>query len=150
MAEPADEGTGPDPSTETVRDLPRELLTFGAIGVAGLLVDTSVLYFSMYAFGLGHYSGRLVSFLVAVTFTWWANRTFTFRVRGARGILREWATFLVANTAGAIMNLLTYTLLVALSPTVKAHLYLGVAAGSLAGMVLNFSASKWLVFARRR
>ncbi len=119
---------------------------FGMVGVAGLLVDMSVLFLVMSYAGLGPYSARAISFLSAATTTWALNRNFTFRGAHEGTLLRQWAKFIAANSVGGFFNYLTYAALIASTATVASHPFLGVAAGSLAGMLFNFTASKKLVF----
>ena len=95
------------------------------------------------------YSGQAIAFLIAATFTWWGNRTFTFAhlaARGARGLLREWLSFLAANAFGGLANYLTYAVLVTFTPPPAGNPYVAVAAGSLVGLLFNFTLSKRLVF----
>jgi putative flippase GtrA len=121
-----------------------QFLRFSAIGTAGVVVDAGVLHVAMHGAGLDHYSGRVVSWLAAATFTWAMNRWFTFS--DGRPPLRQWATFLAANSVGGVVNYAVYAALVAFSPLVSAYPVIGVAGGSIAGLAFNFSASKWVVF----
>ncbi len=126
----------------------RPFLRFAAVGTGGFVVDTAVLY-AMFWFGLDRYSGRAVSYLCAATFTWFGNRTITFtenRAVGARGTAAEWARFLVTNLGGGAVNYTIYAVLVTYSDTVRAFPVLGVAAGALSGMTVNYFASRWFVF----
>jgi len=125
----------------------RQFLTFGLIGTGGFVVDASVLYAAMAA-GAGHYRGRAVSYLVAATFTWAMNRRFTFHAHRSPDRLREWMTFLMVNSLGGALNYGTYALLVANSQTVAALPLIGVAAGSLVGLMTNFFLSRRIVFRR--
>jgi putative flippase GtrA len=125
----------------------RQFWRFGLIGTAGFVVDSTALALAMRLLGLDHYSGRLVSWLVAATFTWAMNRRFTFADAGPR--LRQWLRFLAANAVGGAVNYAVYAALVAFTTTVKATPTLGVAAGAIAGLFFNFAASKWVVFRRR-
>ena len=158
MTAPAPAGDG----TAAPGRLSRELLSFGLIGLAGLFVDMAALWVAMSLLGLGQYGGRAFSYLVAATFTWWMNRTFTFRGVSRRGALRQWATFLAANALGFLANYATYVAVLHWGPPIADWLfgawwpldgwawpYLGVAAGSGVGMVFNFAASKMLVFRKR-
>lgn len=127
----------------------REPLTFAAVGAAGFVVDSTVLYLCKPQLGL--YGGRVVSFLAAVTFTWWMNRTYTFRVRGtprAFGFLKQWFRFMSVNAIGVSVNLGVYGALVSAVPLAAEHPILAIAAGSLSGMVLNYLGSKHAVFHR--
>ena len=129
-----------------------QFLRFAAVGTAAFVVDTAVLYTGL-AVGLGFYWGRALSFVVAATFTWYGNRRVTFtqtHAHGAGAIAAEWARFLLANLVGGAVNYGTYAALVNLVPAVRAYPVLGVAAGSIAGLSVNFTLSKLLVFRDRR
>jgi putative flippase GtrA len=90
------------------------------------------------------YLGRVVSYLAAGSAGWWLNRRFTFASRGARQ--REWLRYLTANLAGGTANYAVYAALVAWVPLCRAHPTIAVAAGSLAGLVFNFTMSRRFVF----
>jgi len=125
---------------------------FAVVGTGGFVVDTVVLY-AMIMVGLDRYSGRAVSYLCAATFTWFGNRTITFterRASGASGMAAEWLRFMVTNLGGGAVNYTVYAVLVTVSPTVHTYPILGVAAGALSGMTVNFFASRWLVFTSER
>lgn len=124
-----------------------QFVSFGLIGTAAFLVDTGVLYAAL-ALGIGPYLGRLLSYLVAATFTWALNRRFTFRSHASTHRLREWGRFLAANAVGGTLNYGTYSLLMLSSTLVASWPVLGVAAGSLVGMCSNFLMSRHLVFRR--
>lgn len=128
-----------------------EFLRFAVIGTAAFVVDASTLYAALW-FGLGFYAGRAVSYLVAATFTWYGNRRITFvhsRAEGVGPVTAEWLKFLVANLGGGAVNYAIYAVLIASFAIVRAYPVLGVAAGSLAGLVVNFSLSKFVVFRAR-
>jgi len=133
--------------TDARRQTVLQFLRFSVIGTLGAVVDASVLYILMHGVGLGPYSGRLASWLVAATFTWVMNRRFTFV--DDRPPLKQWLAFLAANALGGIVNYGVYAVLVTVSPLVAQYPALGVAAGSLVGLAFNFSASKWVVFRTR-
>jgi putative flippase GtrA len=129
----------------------KQFISFGVIGVVGFVVDAGVLTMLLHVASAGFYVGRLVSFLCAVTVTWFLNRTFTFRA--AAGALRshhEWVRFLGANSLGGGVNLGVYSLLVAKVSVFAAHPVLAVGAGSLSGLLVNFSVTKAYVFRAAR
>ncbi|TAL01801.1 MAG: GtrA family protein [Rhodospirillaceae bacterium] len=134
--------------SDSRRQTLRQFLRFAVIGTGGLVVDASTLHAGMHGLGLDPYSGRLLSWLVAATFTWAMNRRFTFVDR--QPPLTQWAKFLAANAVGGIINYGVYAALVVTSPLVAAYPTIGVGAGSIAGLGFNFSASKWVVFRARR
>lgn len=127
-----------------------QLLRFAVTGVLGLVTDVAVLYGAL-ALGSGPYAGRVLSFLAAVLVTWRLNRRYTFapatRSRPPPASLwTEWWRYLGAMTGGALVNLATYTLVLALLAPAPWLPALGVALGSLAGMALNFVTAKFFVF----
>ncbi|MFM7402829.1 MAG: GtrA family protein [Erythrobacter sp.] len=119
-------------------------IRFALVGAAGFVVDAGVLYAGL-ALGLGLYLGRACSYLFAATFTWALNRRFTFAASSPPR-LAEWLRFVLANANGGIVNYLTYAALVGWGPGWLGHPVLAVAAGSLAGLGINFAASERFVF----
>lgn len=138
--------------------VPRQFLTFALIGVGGLLVDMAALFVAMHLLMLDPYGGRVFSYLMAATFTWYMNRRYTFIGVSRRAAIRQWARFIAANAVGAMVNYAVYVLVLKTGPVVVAAVglwpelvasllpYAGVAAGSVSGLVFNFVLSKKLVF----
>ena len=122
-----------------------QFLRFGVVGTVGFLVDTAVLYAGL-ALGLGLYGGRALSYLAAASATFALNRAWTFRGQGEGRVARQWALFVVLNLVGFAFNYGTYAALVATVTLVAQHPVIGVAAGSLAGMMGNFLLSRRYVF----
>lgn len=126
----------------------RQLGWFVVAGSVGFIVDAAVLQLVVNA-GLGPYSGRIISYLVAATATWWLNRRYTFRSPSSgRELPREWLRYVLANAVGGGVNYLVYALAVAQWSLVRDHLVVGVALGSIAGLGVNFIANKHWVFGR--
>lgn len=123
----------------------RQFPRFALVGAAGFVVDTTALYAAL-ALGAGLYVGRLISYLAAATATWALNRHYTFRESRTDRPALEWIRFLAANSVGGAVNYGTYAAMVTLLPFVAAHPWLGVAAGSFAGLIVNFTLSRKLVF----
>lgn len=124
----------------------RQFLRFGVVGTLGFVVDAAVLM-GMIALGLGPYAGRVVSYVAAASATFALNRAWTFREQRSGGpVAAQWGRFLAVNLVGFAANYGTYAVLLATVPLVARQPVLGVAAGSLAGMFLNFALSRRLVF----
>ena len=119
-------------------------LRFAIVGALGFCIDALVLLAGRVA-GLDLYSGRLVSYLCAATFTWYANRWFTFRSTDPRWVA-EWWRFLCANSLGGVLNYGTYALLVASATAFQTHPVLAVGVGSMVGLLCNFLLSRRVVF----
>lgn len=120
---------------------------FAAAGVAGLAVDMLVLYLGM-ELGLGKYLGRVASFLAAVWVTWQINRRYTFNGAAAGSLWREWWRYLLAMAGGGLVNYAVYCGVLAWFADAPLLPQLAVAAGSLAGMAVNFISAKFFVFHR--
>ncbi|MBU2751109.1 MULTISPECIES: GtrA family protein [Acidithiobacillus] len=90
-----------------------------------------------------------MAFSVAVTVTWWLNRKYTFPHWADHRLLREWLRYVSANSLGAIVNNSDYVVLILTLSLIAHYPVLAVAAGSLAGLVFNFTASRALVFRNR-
>lgn len=123
-------------------------MRFGIVGGIGFLVDAGLLRLLLMA-GLGYYSGRLISFLAAATTTWILNRSFTFRRDSAVHPAREWLAYLGLMVIGGVVNYATYAAAIEVSDLVRARPELGVALGSIAGMLINFWTAKTMVFERK-
>jgi len=128
-----------------VLTLIRQFGAFGVVGVLGFLVDAGTLYLTRWL-GIGLIVGRVVSYLTAATSTWVLNRRYTFTSREDYRPLHEWALFMISQLAGAAFNLGVYAWLVTTSKLVSDEPVLGVAAGSLAGMLVNFFVARKFVF----
>ncbi len=129
--------------------IPRTVLAFGAVGTVGFLVDTAVLYLLRGLLGL--YAARLVSFLCAASVTWFLNRHLTFAERRSPyAPSTEMAFYILLMVVGGVVNYGIYAWLVSSSPAVAQAPVLGVAAGSLAGMAVNLTTSRFLLFRHQK
>lgn len=124
----------------------RQLISFGFVGVAGLVVDATVLWLMLHGFSLDRYTGRIPSYIAAATVTWALNRRFTFQGMSEGSLFRQWLKFLFANLSGLAANFGTYTACVTFIPIAVQYPLLGLIPASIAGLAFNFIASKHLVF----
>jgi putative flippase GtrA len=125
----------------------RELILFGVIGTVGLVVDIAVLYSLIPLLGL--FVSRGISFLAAVVTTWFLNKSITFK--GKKSSLpnhKELIAYIGLMLVGGAANYATYTWLILAYEYMRSSPFLAVAAGSLVGMCLNYSTSKFLLFSK--
>ncbi|MBX9698947.1 MAG: GtrA family protein [Acetobacteraceae bacterium] len=125
-----------------------EFLRFGVVGTAGFLVDAGVLTAAIWL-GLGPWWGRVASYIAGASTTYALNRAWTFRDRAGAARAGQWAMFMLLNLGGFTVNYGTYAVLLLASETVRAWPVLGVAAGSIAGLAVNFTLSRRFVFNAR-
>lgn len=121
-----------------------QFLMFGTVGTVGFLADTATVYALRRSLGL--YGAGAAAYLVAATVTWGLNRIWTFRGLGGGPVHHQWARFLAVNMGGFILNRGTYALLVTFVPLCAEQPVYAVGAGAIAGMFLNFSLSRSMVF----
>lgn len=121
-------------------------IRFGMVGAAGFAVDYLVLHAMVQVFGLNAFSGRLVSFPVAVAATWLLNRTFTFRHRTSHGPVRQAMLYVAVQGAGGVANYGAYSAAIFAAPQLSHMLAIPLAIGSAAGLCLTFLGSKHLAF----
>ena len=113
-----------------------QFLMFGTVGTVGFLVDTATVYALRRSLGL----------YVAASVTWILNRVWTFRGLGDGPVHRQWARFLVVNLGGLVLNRGTYALLVTFVPLCAEQPVFATAAGAVAGMFVNFTLNRTIVF----
>ena len=124
----------------------RQFILFCVGGVIGFIVDAGVLQLLVSGLAWDRFSGRLISFLCAATATWLFNRRFTFHGPRRHPLHWEWARYVIAMSAGFAFNFAAYSTLVLLFNMDRQWLILAVAAGSVAGLGVNFLASRHWVF----
>ncbi|CAG9175528.1 hypothetical protein LMG23992_02981 [Cupriavidus laharis] len=126
-------------------DVFSQFLRFGVVGVLGFIVNAGLV--EALARDGRPFLAQMLAFPVAATVTWWLNRRYTFGASG-RAMHHEWLHYVFANLLGWAVNNGVYVALVLCLPLAYKHPSIAVAAGSVAGMFLNFGASKLLVFRR--
>lgn len=127
----------------------RQLLQFGISGVAGFLVDAGIVALCTNTAGMTPIPSQAIAFSVAVTVTWMINRNWTFAEHASAKWRQEWIRYVAANSVGAVVNNLVFSLLIVTMTLFRNNPTYAVAAGSVAGMFFNFTSSKKLIFKKR-
>jgi len=120
------------------------LTRFALVGGLGFLVDASVLTLLVNGLDKNHFSARAVSFALAVTVTWLANRRWTFEPTEHRG--KEYAGYITTQIIGAVINLGIYVLLIQLLPQLAKLPVIPLACGALVALIFNFFTARRFVF----
>jgi putative flippase GtrA len=128
----------------------RRVASFFIAGVVGYLVDAGVLQLLVHGVGMPALAGRVFSFLAAVFSTWLINRRYTFAVVQGSGLQAEWWRYLMSSLAGGVVNYASFAITIARVPLARRYLFLAVAVGSCAGMIVNFLLYSGFVFRRAR
>ncbi len=124
----------------------RQLILFSIAGVIGFVVDASIVQCLVAMLDWNPYLARLLSFLAAALSTWIFNRSVTFHGRRHYGLLGEWARYMLAMSGGFVVNYSLYAFLVFQYALLREWPALAVAAGSLAGLAVNFASSRYWIY----
>jgi putative flippase GtrA len=131
-------------ATPTRQLVVAQFLRFGVVGAVGFVVDTATVYSLRHILGL--YGAGVVAYVAGASGNWVLNRIWTFRGRSGGPAHRQWVMFMIANLAGFVLNRGAYALLVTFVAAAADQPVIATAAGAIAGMFVNFSLSRRLVF----
>lgn len=126
------------------------LLRFGIVGTLGFVVDSLVLVILLATTEFDPYIARLPAFFCAASFTWLVNRSWTFSDARREAPVGQWGRYVTAMTIGAVVNYGTYVVVITAFTMAMTWPVLGVAAGSLAGMVVNYMLARRFIFRAHR
>lgn len=145
-----------------VKKTGRQFIKFALIGVMNTLVDLAVLNTETLLSGVKEGSGYAVqkgfSFLVAVTFSYFMNKNWTFEDKSQENQARKFSQFLFISVIGMLINVTVATVVVTyLKPAVNPVLNLafltdqlwvniGALSGTAIGLIWNFLGYKLWVF----
>ena len=124
----------------------RSFVKFCLVGIIGFIVDAGVLQILVTGLAWDRFSARLISFLFAATATWLINRNYTFRGTRRHSRLGEWARYVLAMSGGFACNFAAYSALVIAFNVDRQWLVLAVAAGSVAGLGVNYLTSRYWIY----
>lgn len=130
---------------------------FLLVGGLNFLIDLGTLNLCIHLTGIsqGFYANvfKAIAFLVAVTFSFFWNKFWTFSALSTEGTGRQFAQFFIVTGIGFFINVGTFAFLndwVGPQAAISATTWASVAAAGAAvvGLIWNFSGYKFLVFRR--
>lgn len=124
----------------------RRLPGFAVVGAIGFLIDASILTLLMTGVGLDHYTARAISFTVAVTSTWYMNRRWVFDRQSVKMSGREYATYVIVQIVGAMINLLVFVAAIEFIESLRNIPVIPLAMGAGVALLFNYGASSRFVF----
>lgn len=137
--------------TEVATGRSREVLSFGAVGLAAYLVDVLVFNLLLLRTGTGSTTAKVVSSLVAIAVAFVGSRYVTWRHRRSDRMIREYLLFLGVSLLAAGVQLLclliartVFDLRSPLADNVSANLV-----GMVLATVVRFFGFRLLVFPQR-
>lgn len=121
------------------------LVSFCFVGTIGFLMDTLVLY--MLRNTLGLYYGRLISFSISVLCTWILNKKITFKTKqSGLSAKRELFFYGLLMLIGGAVNYSVFVVMTKFSIYVYQNPIIGVGLGSIAGMLVNLTSTRFFLF----
>nr|WP_315401238.1 GtrA family protein [uncultured Duganella sp.] len=121
-----------------------KFLTFGCIGGVVFVFDASCFWLLLRLTG-SPVAARALSVGLAMTLSWWLNRTFTFRAAGPVN-WAEMAKFLLSQLPGAGVNAAVSVAAFQYLALAENNAWIAVAFGSCAGLAANFLMAHLFVF----
>lgn len=129
-----------------VRSILPQFLKFAVVGTIGFITDTATVYVIRDAIGI--YAAGFAGSAASTSITWPLNRHWTFN--GAGGAIRRLLPLYIAtNLLTLALNRSVFIILVTFVPLCARQPIFAVAAGSIAGMFVNFFFKRSLVFRAR-
>ena len=128
----------------------KELAKFGVVGAVAFAINAGVVWVLMHTeyFADSHIKAKVVATVVAIVFSWVANRLWTFRDKRQDDKRKELVQFLVANGIGMAIELgclgISYYVLGLTSAT--ASFISGTIIGTILGTVFRYFAYRFWVF----
>jgi putative flippase GtrA len=126
----------------------RHFTGFVAVGAIGFAAQSAVVTILMVEHDVDPVAAWSVAFALAVSLTWFLNRTFVFRggqpLKGRTQV--EYARYLLVQIGGALLSLLVFTAVLSMYPWLRDVPILAVGSGAAVALLFNFAGAKWWVF----
>lgn len=127
----------------------REVLTFGAVGGLGWLIDNGIYTLLWHGpMSESTIKARVVSTIAATLFAWFANRYWTFRHRRSERVWKEFTLFLLMNGLGLgiVLACQVVSRYVLGFTSFTADFIAGGVVGLILGTIFRFLAYRYFVF----
>jgi putative flippase GtrA len=115
----------------------RQFAIFCVVGTCGFVIDASILMLLVQVCHWSAPSARILSFIVAMTFTWALNRMVTFQTKHPASAW-EWTRYAALMCVGAVINYSVFVGFYTFAVDLRPHPWIAVAAGSVAAMLVNY------------
>ena len=120
-------------------------MSFGLIGVSNATVDAAIFFLALGYLTSSLIAANLMGWLVAVSYSYVMNSFITFARESQRKLLwRDYRRFVVSGIAGVTVNTIVLLIVAKYAPV-----WVAKGCAILAGFLINFSLSNFVVFRRK-
>ncbi len=150
------------PAENKTQKLTAQFGKFVLVGIMNTLVDLLVLNIEMAVTGIvvgaGYSAEKAISFMFAVTFSYFINKHWTFQDKSREGEGKKMSQFFAVSLVGMLINVTTATIIVTYLQiplnnilhlsflTPKLWGTIGALGGTAVGLIWNFFGYKFIVF----
>ncbi len=123
----------------------KQIFLFTVTGGIGFIIDSGVFLYLYYLENINISTSRILSFFIAVFFTWLLNRRYTFNTeknKTKKEKTKEYLLYFKAQSIGAAINFVIFFALIYSLNIFKQIPVLALAAGSITAMFYNYFMSK--------
>jgi putative flippase GtrA len=124
-------------------------LRYSAVSLIGYAVDVTLLHLGLKA-GLEADWARVISLVCAMHVTFLINGLVIFRRLRREHLARQWLSYMATNGFGNFCNYWIFLTLVSTHWPLVAVPTVALTAGSIAAWIINYSSTRFFVFAGRR
>lgn len=115
----------------------REFVKFCIVGSGGFVIDATILTLLVKVWFWQAPAARVLSFVLALTFTWAFNRSTTFRSHRPASV-HEWLRYAGLMCVGAAINYSVFLGVYTFADSLRQYPWAAVGAGSAAAMLVNY------------
>ena len=117
---------------------------FGIVGVSALAIESLIIFTLKYA-GISPKISRLISLPIAILYTWYLNRNFTFKNKD-RNKIKQLSIYYFFMICGVIINYSVYLFILRILGEETVSFLIAISFGSLSSMTFNFLTSNYIIF----
>ena len=117
---------------------------FGMVGVSALAIESLIIFTLNYA-GIPAKTSRLISLPIAILYTWYLNRNFTFNNKD-RNKIKQLSIYYFYMLCGFVINYSVYLFILRVLGEETIFVLIAISFGSLSSMTFNFLTSNFLIF----
>lgn len=121
-----------------------EFLKFCLVGASALIIESVIIYL-LFQINIPFKYSRLISLPLAILFTWYFNRIFTFRSQNQNKII-QFSRYFLLILFGIMINFSVYIFIINLLESWKYSFILAIIFGSGSSALFNFTISKFKIF----